>query len=89
MIINYTRCGMTTFTDAEIEETFGQETGNAVIAPSRFVSSTDVEENTREQMHKARSRPWISRQVPVRGFVVDLDTGRLREVFLGGATPPT
>jgi carbonic anhydrase len=43
--------------------------------------------NTREQIHKARSHPWISKDVPVRGFVFDVDTGRLSEVFADGETP--
>ncbi len=85
MIINHTGCGMTTFNDAEFAETLRQETGHAVIAPSRFFSFTDVEDNTREQMQRARSHPWISPEVPVRGFVFDLETGRLHEVFIDGA----
>jgi carbonic anhydrase len=39
------------------------------------------EENTKEQVQKARSHPWISPEVPVRGFVYDVHTGRLSEVF--------
>jgi carbonic anhydrase len=85
MIINHTGCGMTTFTDAEFEGTLRKETGRAVIAPARFFSFTDVEENTREQIQKARSHPWVSPEVPVRGFVFDLDTGRLHEVFVNDA----
>jgi carbonic anhydrase len=81
MIINHTGCGMTTFNDAEFAATLRKETGHAVIAPDRFYSFTDVEDNTREQMQKARSHPWISPEVPVRGFVFDLETGRLHEVF--------
>ena len=44
-------------------------------------ASTDAEERTREQIQKARSHPRISREVPVRGFVYDVNTGRLSEVF--------
>ena len=33
------------------------------------------------QIQKARSHPWISPEVPVRGFVYDVSTGRLTEVF--------
>jgi carbonic anhydrase len=85
MIINHTGCGMTTFNDAEFAETLRKETGHAVIEPSRFFSFTDVVENTREQMQKARAHPWISPDVPVRGFVFDLETGRLSEVFADDA----
>ena len=81
MIINHTDCGMLKFTDSELEDRLRTETGTAPIAPARFYSFTDAEKNTREQLHKARSHPWISRDVPIRGFVYDVKTGRLNEVF--------
>jgi carbonic anhydrase len=88
MIINHTGCGMTTFTDAEFAETLRKETGHAVIAPDRFFAFTDTDENTREQIQKARSHPWISANVPVRGFVFDLESGRLHEVFTNDSVAP-
>jgi carbonic anhydrase len=80
MIINHTDCGMLTFTDSALEDRLRKETGQVPIAPARFYSFSDIEDNTREQMQKARSHPWISPTVPVRGFIYDLETGRLREV---------
>jgi carbonic anhydrase len=80
MIINHTDCGMLKFTDAEMEDRLRKETGQTPIAPARFYSFTDVEDNTREQMQKARTHPWIPRDVPVRGFIFDVSTGRLSEV---------
>jgi carbonic anhydrase len=81
MIINHTDCGMLKVTDGEMEERLRKETGAAPLAPARFYTFTDAEENTKEQIRKARSHPWISPDVPVRGFVFDVDTGRLSEVF--------
>jgi len=81
MIINHTDCGMLRFTDGEMEDRLRQETGRAAIAPARFYSFTDPEANTKEQIQKARSHPWISPDVPVRGFVFDVKTGRLTEVL--------
>jgi carbonic anhydrase len=81
MIINHTDCGMLRFTDGEMEDRLRQETGRAAIAPARFYSFTDPEQNTKEQIQKARSHPWISPDVPVRGFVFDVSTGRLTEVL--------
>jgi carbonic anhydrase len=81
MIINHTDCGMLRFTDSEMEDRLRKETGRAPIAPARFYSFTDAEANTKEQIQKARSHPWISPEVPVRGFVYDVSTGRLSEVF--------
>jgi carbonic anhydrase len=85
MIINHNGCGLTTFTDGELEARLRGETGMSPIAPARFYSFTDAEQNTREQMQKARSHPWISADVPVRGFIYDVNTGRLSEVPPDGA----
>jgi carbonic anhydrase len=74
MIINHTDCGMLRFTDSELEDRLRKETGRAPIAPARFYSFTDAEVNTKEQIQKARSHPWISPEVPVRGFVYDVST---------------
>jgi carbonic anhydrase len=65
----------------EFEDRLRKETGRAAIAPARFYSFTDAEENTKEQIQKARSHPWIAPDIPVRGFVSDVSTGRLSEVF--------
>jgi carbonic anhydrase len=86
MIINHTDCGMLRFTDSELEDRLRKETGRAPIAPARFYSFTDAEENTKEQVQKARSHPWISQEVPIRGFVYDVKTGRLSEVFAAEET---
>lgn len=81
MIINNTKCGMLTFTDQELSDRLKLETGQFPIAPARFYAFTDLEDNVREQIHKVRSHPWIPPTLPVRGFIYDVDTGRLTEVF--------
>ncbi len=86
MIINHTDCGMLRFTDNELEDRLRKETGQAPIAPAKSCSFTDAEANTKEQIQKARSHPWIAPEVPVRGFVYDVKTGRLSEVFPDGET---
>jgi carbonic anhydrase len=86
MLLNHTGCGFTTFTDKELNEKLAKETGDATPAPMRFFSYKDPEENTREQIEKVRAHPWIAKDVPVRGFIFDVDTGRLREVTAGSAT---
>jgi carbonic anhydrase len=80
MIINHTDCGMLRFTDSALEDQLRKDTGHVSIAPSRFYSFSDVEENTREQIEKARQHPWISPDVAIRGFVYELSTGKLQEV---------
>ena len=82
MLLNHTGCGFTTFTDAELNAKLSASTGDASPAPMRFFSYKDPEENTREQIKKVRSHPWIAKDIPVRGFVFDVDTGGLHEVKL-------
>jgi carbonic anhydrase len=80
LLLNHTGCGFTTFTDADLNAKLSASTGNASPAPMRFFSFKDPETNTREQIKKIRSHPWISKEVPVRGVVFDVNTGRLHEV---------
>ena len=64
MLLNHTGCGFTTFTDKELNEKLAQETGDATPAPMRLFSFKDPEENTRAQIRKVRSHPWIAKDVP-------------------------
>src|ERR1700685_706066 len=80
LLLNHTGCGFTTFTDEELNSKLSASTGDASPAPMRFFSYKDPEDNTREQIKKVRSHPWISKDVPVRGAIFDVATGRLREV---------
>ena len=80
MLLNHTGCGFTTFTDAELNAKLSALTGDGAPAPMRFFSNNDPEEHTKEQIAKVRSHPWIAADVSVRGFIFDVDTGRLSEV---------
>jgi len=80
MLLNHTGCGFTTFTDSELNAKLAASTGDSSPAPMRFFAYKDPEQNTREQIKKVRSHPWIGKEIPVRGFVFDMKTGLLREV---------
>jgi carbonic anhydrase len=80
MLFNHTGCGFTTFTDDELNKKLAASTGDPSPAPMRFFSYKDPVQNTREQIKKVRSHPWIAKDVPVRGFVFDMETGLLSEV---------
>ncbi len=79
-VINHTDCGMLTFKDEELASKLREQTGAAAIAPARFYSFRSPEDNVREQVQKIKSHPWIPRQIPVRGFVYDVKSGRLLEI---------
>ena len=80
MLLNHTGCGFTTFTDDQLNTKLASSTGDASPAPMRFFSFEDPVEHTREQIKKVKSHPWIAGNVPVRGFVFDMETGLLSEV---------
>ena len=80
LLLNHTGCGFATFTDDELNSKLSASTGDASPAPMRFFSFKDPEENTREQIRKVRSHPWIAKDIPVRGFIFDVETGLLQEV---------
>lgn len=80
MIINHTDCGLLGKSEDELRRTVVSRAGSDSIAPERFFAFDNLEQNVREQMQKLHSHPWVPRQIPVRGFVYDVKTGRLREV---------
>ena len=80
VVINHTDCGMLTFKDEELREKLRKQTGAAVVAPARFYAFSNPEENVREQVQKIKTHPWVPREIPVRGFVYDVRSGRLHEV---------
>jgi carbonic anhydrase len=80
MIINHTECGMVSFKDEELRARLRTVSGTDSIAPSHFHAFTDLEENVHHQMQKVKSHPWLPSHIPVRGFIYDVKTGRLREV---------
>lgn len=80
MVINHTDCGMLTFKDEELGAKLRAATGVLPIAPARFYAFADLDENVRDQVGRIRAHPWLPKGIPVRGFVYDVRTGRLREV---------
>jgi carbonic anhydrase len=80
LLLNHTGCGFTTFTDDELNARLSVSTGDTSPRPMRFFSYSDPVENAREQISRVRSHPWIAKEVPVRGFVFDMQTGLLTEV---------
>lgn len=80
MIVNHTDCGMLTFKDEELRHKLQKTTGATAVAPTAFHAFSNLEANVREQIQKLRSHPWVPQQIPIRGFIYDVKTGRLNEV---------
>ena len=78
ILIHHTDCGMLTFTDDEFRRQVQDETG---IKPAWAAEAfDDLEEDVRQSIARVKASPFIPRKDSVRGFVYEVETGRLREV---------
>ncbi len=78
MLIHHTDCGMLTFTDAELKDQLEKDTG---IRPSFAVEAfPDLDQDVRQSMARIQASPFVPHKDRVRGFVYEVESGRLREV---------
>ena len=78
MIVHHTDCGMLTFTDESLRRQFkdhGVDADHVEFLPFR-----DVEASVLADLEAYDRSPLVRHDVPVRGFVYDVKTGRLAEV---------
>ena len=79
VVVHHTDCGMLTFTNDQLRDRLRRELG-ADASGIDFLAFSDLEASVREDVATIRSSPLIPDDVSVRGFVYDVQTGRLREV---------
>ncbi len=78
ILVHHTGCGMLTFTDDEFRAAIEQDTG---IRPEWAAEAfPDLEGDVRQSIARIKASPFIPSKDSVRGFVYEVETGRLREV---------
>jgi carbonic anhydrase len=78
VLIHHTDCGMLTFSDDELKAQIQDEVG---IKPEFAIEAfSDLDEDVRQSMRRIQASPFIPNKDSVRGFVYEVETGRLREV---------
>jgi carbonic anhydrase len=78
ILIHHTDCGMLTFHDDEFKAQIQKDTG---IKPEWAAEAFgDLEGDVRQSIARIKASPFIPRKDAVRGFVYEVETGRLREV---------
>ena len=78
ILIHHTDCGMLTFTDDAFKTSIEQETG---IKPAWAVEAFgDLDGDVRQSIARIKASPFIPHK-NVRGFVYQVEDGRLREVL--------
>jgi carbonic anhydrase len=78
ILIHHTDCGMLTFSDDEFRRAIQDDTG---IKPTWSAEAFgDLEEDVRQSVARIKASPFIPNKDSVRGFVYDVQTGKLNEV---------
>jgi carbonic anhydrase len=78
ILIHHTDCGMLTFTDDEFKQSIQEDVG---IKPHWSAEAfPDLEEDVRQSIARIKASPFIPNKDSVRGFVYDVETGKLNEV---------
>ena len=84
MLIHHTDCGMQKVTDDGFRDEL--QRGDRVAPAFAIESFTDVDADVRQSIPRVRRSPFLPHRDPVRGFVYDVDTHRLREVEVAAET---
>ncbi len=78
ILIHHTDCGMLTFKDDEVKQQIEAEVG---IKPEFALEAfSDLEQDVRQSIARVKASPFVPNKDGVRGFVYEVETGRLREV---------
>src|SRR5215204_259753 len=78
VLIHHTDCGMLTFSDDELKAQIHEEVG---VKPHFSMESfSDLEEDVRQSIARIKASPFVPHKQSVRGFIYEVETGRLQEV---------
>jgi carbonic anhydrase len=79
VLIHHTNCGMETFSDDAVKAQILADTG---LRPSFALEAfPDPDEDVRQTAARIRANPFIPKK-EIRGFVYEVETGKLREIGL-------
>ena len=78
VLIHHTDCGMLTFRDDEVKAQIEADTG--LRPPFALEAFADPEDDVRQSIRRIQASPFVPHKDEIRGFVYDVETGRLNEV---------
>ncbi|MCE2392564.1 MAG: carbonic anhydrase [Proteobacteria bacterium] len=78
MLIHHTDCGMLTFKDDDLKQAICEETG--IRPPFAMEAFPDLDGDVRQSIARIAASPFVPHKDAIRGFVYEVETGRLREV---------
>ena len=78
VLIHHTDCGMLTFKDDAVKAQIEEETG--LRPPFALEAFSSAEDDVRQSVRRIQSSSFVPHKDEIRGFVYDVETGRLNEV---------
>ena len=78
VLIHHTDCGMVTFTDGAVKDQIEAETG--IRPPFALEAFPDADADVRQSIARIQASPFVPKKDNIRGFVYEVETGKLREV---------
>src|SRR5208283_1662975 len=78
ILIHHTGCGMLTFHDDDVKAQIEADTG--IRPPFALEAFPDLEGDVRQSVARIKASPYIPNKDSVRGFIYEVETGRLVEV---------
>jgi carbonic anhydrase len=78
VLIHHTDCGMLAFRDDDLKDRIEADTG--LRPPFALEAFSDLDADVAQSIARIKASPFIPDKGSVRGFVYEVETGRLREV---------
>jgi carbonic anhydrase len=79
LLMHHTNCGLHGADESALRDTIVADTGHE--PPYRFGAFSDIQEAVRTAITRVREHPFLPHRDKVRGFVYDVETGHVREVY--------
>ncbi len=78
VLVHHTRCGLQGVDEDAFRRELREEVG--ITPPWSLEGFDDADEDVRQSMHRLHMSPFLPHKDHIRGFVYEVETGRLREV---------
>ena len=78
VLVHHTDCGMLTFKDDGLKAQIEEDTG--LRPPFALEAFSSPEDDVRQSVRRIEVSPFVPHKDNIRGFVYDVETGRLNEV---------
>lgn len=79
IVMQHTSCGLSTFTDDEFKDELEEDT--RLRPPWAIETFREVKDSVRQSVERVRRSPFVPHTDAVRGFIYDVHTAELTEVF--------